>query len=382
MTAQCKSKWNFIPKPLDKKVALYPLRERVENFDENKDYISILKEFLSDKINCNGNNIELFKSGTEAIILAIKMAALERDVIVGVPYFFCHRFLNILKINKISYKFYDLDENLNFDENSYNEILNNKCNFVILPHLFSYRDFKADVIKMINDGIYCLIDVCQTYNALFDKTIISHERVMYALSFGHSKPSQSGGGGALLSTISNKDIALIKDKTEFFDFGDVDKVFINYLDFLKYEEEISKKSFSCKLRSISNINAANAYINLSKKINPNIFEKYKIIKNEIKGLLGKNSLKYVDTNSLHFPSILAIHSTIAPRYLLGNELSKLGIETTWYYPPVLRENMNYRTYDASENILILPFSLFHSDHEIRLLTQALRKAVENVICSK
>lgn len=382
MITSHKNKWDFIPKPLDKKVSLYPLRGHIEDYVENEDYTSILKDFLCDKINCNENKIEFFNSGTEAIILAIKMASLEKEVIVGVPYFFCHRFLNILKINKILYKFYNLDENLNFNENSYNEILNNKCNFVILPHLFSYRDFELYVNKIVDGGMHCLIDVCQTYNSLFGDTIISHERVMYALSFGHSKPSQSSGGGALLSNISSKDISSFKDRIEFFDFNSIDKVFLNYLDFLKYEEAISKKTFSCNFRSISNINAASAYINLARKANPNIFENYKIIRDKIVQLLGKDGIKYVDNNTSHLPSILAIHSTIVPRYVLGKELSKFGIETTWYYPPVLHEDSRNHMNNVSESILILPFSLFHSNHDMLLLAQSLEKSVENIICSK
>lgn len=380
MLEQNRNEWDFIPKPQHKRISLYPQRGYLENYDENKNYSCALKEFLLDKINCNEKEIEFFSSGSEAIIFAIKMLNLETKIVVGIPYFFCHSFLRVLEANEIPYEFYHLNEELNFDENSYNEIINKNCNFVILPHLFSNRNFEAYIDRMINVGMYCLVDACQTYNSLFGNTLISHERVLYVLSFGHSKPSQSSGGGALIFNLNSKEVSQLKKRLEFTTFSTIDKSFISYIDFLKYEYAESKKTFSNQFSSISNENAAEAYIHLSKLVNPNTEENYKNIKEKLIQLLGIDSLKYIGNNTT--PSILAIQSTITSRYAFGCELSKLGVETTWYYPPVFHKDRILHVSDISEKVLILPFSLFHCDENMRLLLELLEKSVENIRCLK
>lgn len=380
MLEQNRNKWDFIPKPKHKRIGLYPQRGCLENYDENRNYFYALKEFLHDKINFNEKEIEFFSSGSEAIIFAIKMLKLENKIVVGIPYFFCHSFLRVLEANEILYKFYHLNEELNFDENSYNEVINSNCNFVILPHLFSNRNFEAYINRMINVGIYCLVDACQTYNSLFGNTLISHEKVLYVLSFGHSKPSQSSGGGALIFNINNREVSQLKKCLEFTTFSTIDKSFISYIDFLKYEYAESQKMFSNQFSSISNENAAEAYIHLSKLVNPNTEENYKNIKEKLIQLLGMNSLKYIGNNTT--PSILAIQSTITSRYTFGCELSKLGVETTWYYPPVFHKDRILRVSDISEKVLILPFSLFHCDENMKLLSELLEKSVENIQCLK
>ncbi|MDR3180148.1 MAG: hypothetical protein LBT70_04615 [Holosporaceae bacterium] len=328
---------------------------------------------MKKKLNVLQKNICFFESGTEAIVAALKAAAKNEKIVAAVPDFFCNRVLLLLRMNNITYRFYSLDEKLCFNENSHRQCLEQECNFFIIPHLFVHKNFDSFVEKIANQKKYCLIDVCQTYDAMFDKNkIIKCDYVSYALSFGHSKPSQSSGGGALIFFGKNftQNLMNIISGDFFSDFICESKFFQDRYDFLNHEFQQSVlNKFTRKYQMISEKNAAKAYENLSRMIDEKQQEKnYYSLEKCLKNIFGHSSLRYVEMEAI--PSIFALHLE-GKRYSVGKKLSELGIETTWYYPKNFDAPANSIAENIRKNILILPFSRYHQD--VQQLIEALKK---------
>ncbi|MDR2794673.1 MAG: hypothetical protein LBB12_02770 [Holosporaceae bacterium] len=317
--------------------------------------------------------MQFFESGTEAIVAAIKAASKNEKIVVAVPDFFCNRVLLLLHMNNIAYHFYSLNEKLCFDENSHKQCLEQRCNFFIIPHLFVHKNFDNFVEKIANDKKYCLIDACQTYDAMFGKNkIIKCDYVFYALSFGHSKPSQSSGGGALIFSGEKftQNLMNVISGDSFSDFICENKIFQDRYDLLNHElQQSALNKFTRKYQIISEKNSSNAHENLSRMIDEKQHEEnYHSLKKCLENAFGPSSLRYVEAEAI--PSIFAVHLE-GKRYSVGKKLSELGIETTWYYPKNFDAPANNITENIRKNILILPFSRYHQD--VQQLIKALKK---------
>lgn len=349
----------YPPQPLKIKVPLY--KNMIVSdiaFD-----IPLLK-FITSKHQLEDSKILLAESATNALISFLSTKFMYKKKI-ALPAFFCPKVA--YELYKFGYElfFFDLVFLEDLDEVNLDFIFQNKVDIVILPSLFFKQEWNYKTIdKFLTAGLVVIIDLAHTFPIEYPPKI-KHENLITLFSFGKNKPvsALAGGGiyyhGSLMPTIHRSKQLNVTSQT-------------------------SSKFYSNILSNINNtlIEQKNltfhGCIPLSKDIERKILSSYKLffkksesIRSYLNDSFSNNTVlsKLLFTKSNFTNALVIKHES---RFKLASSLSMRGIQTTWYYYPLtLIEPFKdcistdiIRSIDASSKILILPFSIHHTNEEI------------------
>lgn len=282
--------------------------------------------------------------------------------------------------------FLDFDLKYSYSKRSIKFAKDRGTNIILWPNFFGYRKRNKKILNYIDElNIDIILDEAQS----FPSGIIT---VNYKtlISLGITKRLSGIGGGALL--LPNKKEAesfsnfIKKSKKKSFQ----NQLFITTIKFLKrilylgtcsskknFEKELPvllekkitaylKKDFpSTSIRNIELAIANRRLLQLKKYHNEiiNLYEKLSIFcaKN-----FGESSMDII-SDVLEYPTIFAVKLDPKKRYIVSEWLSKIKIQTTWYYYPLNRVKV-FSDYQSEKTpnsdklaseILILPFNLRH-----------------------
>lgn len=320
----------------------------------------------------NSKDILWARSGTDALIACLTETVPDQKR-VALPAFFCSKSAYQLLQHNFQLFFFDLGPDCTVSEEIIPFLKENKIQIVLWPFFFGARDLDQElVVSLLDQGLTVVIDYAQVFPYV---PLVSYEHPnLYTLvSFGQNKPVNHGQGGAILSHGRSIPTRLKRQP-----------------EGASSESGVQKRHFSClKERTLFDLEtwrqAPQQTYGLDSLEQQKITDKIACFDSRQRGLQNRwqqlkrnlpvSSLRYIETVS-HL-SILAL--CFDNRYKVGLALARHGIQTTWYYYPLpLLEPFAScfsaafpHTLKAAQTILILPWSVSHTNEQLDFLSETL-----------
>lgn len=313
---------------------------------------------------------------TEAIYLALNEIIKEDKIdYVAVPGYICKSVIDaIISIGLTPY-LYDIDDEMVITEENLKIYCNLKASTaIILVNYFGRTDFKKIIDILITSKKYSnvIFDEAQSFPLLSKQNQYIGERIYSVISFGHSKPICSLGGGALVahSQYLNSAIKLnisIPKQQRSTSFSTIEELASSYVVEHVIPKELPQYAIQSIIKNIS-------FFNYENEVFINFFKKFKFyLPPNISKYLKKNPENqvnlpiYIENNRNRFMELLAVE----------------GIETTFYYYPIdkistysnIVEKMGSldNCYRIFEHILILPINRNSNYKELSLLFENIER---------
>ncbi len=315
---------------------------------------------------------------------------------IALPSFCCLEVVQaILQAGSIPV-FLEMNEQLQFTEESVHFAASQECTFFIWPHLFGTRTIPLRLKILIRSlKMFLIEDQAQSFPEFGTTPPLHVDAVLF--SFGLSKKLGGIGGGGLC--LYHKELRAAAPDLGKTSYGWKDHLrsllfskirlhspsFAHRLKLFPHQESdlktlLEKKSLLIpppllKLSSMQKERTVflwKAYVQKKDSFSKNL-EHLKIA---AKKCFGTESLKWME--GIEFPSIFALDGGFN-RHDLFSYFSQRGIQTTWYYYPLpkLTAFQNFlqeplaTTPNIASRIVVLPFQWKHSDRQVKYLIQSI-----------
>lgn len=315
------------------------------------------------------HNILFADSGTLAFLLYLENISSKRQVI-ALPSFFCTQFALHCILEGHSLVLYDIAADLSIPDEAYDFAYEHSATVMIVPNFFGLRKHSDQNIKnCLEKGMMVLIDQAQSFPAMDSVNIgISHPNLLYLNSYGKSKPLGGNNGGALIR--SEGKIPLITKgikSTMYHRIKMFDKLH-PLLENIIQSTEISDSEYFGFLEGDRCIWS---------KLLSDYIEKCSFLKKTwdlIKFKFPSDSVQFL-LNCEGVPSVLALNSN--NRYQVGKKLAKKGIQSTWYYYPLLNLSIfkdfpsqkPLNTNQISSSVIVVPWGIHHTETQIKYVIE-------------
>lgn len=348
------------------RVPLYPPREDIVFVKDEKD---ILNHTISNLFSVKSENVLLASSGTTAFLNGLKDHFPNRKKL-ALPSFFCPHFT--FACANVGYElcFFDYVDFLTEENVDY--IYHKGADIIIWPTFFGAKKRDSTLLnKLLRSERIVILDEAHAF-PLQEKNPTNNGFIYSLVSFGKNKPLAGIAGGALIShhipfRAQELAVSSLKMSSQPLRFTHLKGLL---------EEQYPKIILDSRLsyEEIGEIDASITRHHLEK--HKETYQQRLVWWNVLKEILPCEWKSFIN-NCIGFPSILSL--SLVDRFEFSKELTKSGIQTTFYYYPIplissfkdFPHQPLKETLDCASRVLILPWSLNQSKPEFEFLYETL-----------
>ena len=338
----------FVTRPIVPDLDKY--RERLESvwekkwFTNNGEQHQILERKLQQYLGVS--NISLFNNGTIALITACRSLRLSGEVITT-PFTFAAT-PHVLTWNNIKPIFCDIEEkSLNIDSDKLESLITSDTTGIMPVHVFGMPCNTGEIQKIADEyGLKIIYDAAHAFGTKVDNTGIGNFGDITMFSFHATKQFHTAEGGALTfhEPSLKKRVDLLKN------FG------------IKSEDEVIMPGINGKMNELQAALGLEVleYMDDEREKRKQLFEHYKEVLKNVKGVICPESGKNVYSNYQYFVIRIEKEKFGKSRDEVHEEFKKYNIFTRKYFYPLCSDYACYKQLpSSSQNNLQVANKIIH-----------------------